>query len=187
MRQSEEGIRDEEAFVAAARRDPHAFGPLYRRYVDPVYRYCFRRLGTKEDSEDATAQVFAKALTALPRLGNQPFNTWLFAIARNVVTDFQRAYRMTSPIEAAANREDASPTPEQRALAAEDGRQIRALLDELPDNQRELMELRLAGLTDIEIADVLGKSHGAIRVAQHRIVLRLRELRESQSEGGGNG
>ena len=187
MRHTEDAIGDEDALVADARRDPRAFAPLYRRYVDPIYRFCFRRLGTKEDAEDATAQVFAKALAALPRLGSQPFNAWLFAIARNVVADAHRAHRPTSPMTAAAGWADAAQGPEQRALAAEGGRQIRALLAALPARQRELMELRLAGLTDVEIARVLGKSHGAVRVAQHRTLLRLRELHATQTGGPRDG
>jgi RNA polymerase sigma factor (sigma-70 family) len=111
--------------VAAARRDPHAFAPLYRRYVDAVYRYCFRRLGRREDAEDATAQIFAQALAGLPRLGASPFRAWLFAIAHNVVADLHRAQRPTSPLTAVDTREDPGPTPEHAALAAEDGRMIR--------------------------------------------------------------
>ena len=184
-RLTEPAIGDDEApLVAAARCDPRAFGPLYRRYVDPVYRYCSRRLGTREEAEDATSQVFTQALAGLPRLGNQPFRAWLFAIAHNVVADVHRARRPTVPLPAADSREDPDPTPEQAALAAEEGRAVRALLAQLPADQRELIELRLAGLTDVEIARVLGRSHGAIRVAQHRTVLRLRALRERAGPAG---
>jgi RNA polymerase sigma-70 factor (ECF subfamily) len=178
----------DDALVVAARRDTRAFAPLYRRYIDPVYRYCFRRLGTREDAEDATSQIFTQALAGLPRLGSQPFRAWLFAIAHNVVTDIHRTRRPGGPLTLADMHEDSSPTPEQTALAAEGGRTIRALLAQLPPGDRELMELRLAGLTDVEIARALGRSHGAIRVAQHRTLVRLRALRDATgAKGGANG
>ena len=173
---------DEADLVAAARSDRRAFGPLYRRYVDPVYRYCYRRLGTREAAEDAAAQVFAQALAGLPRLGEQPFRAWLFAIAHNVVADAQRARRPTAPLAAAETLADWGPGPEDQAILAEAGRTIRALLARLPEEQRRLLELRLAGLTDAEIARVLGRSHGAVRTAQYRAVLRLRELRRDAGE-----
>src|SRR5687768_11853835 len=82
------GALDEDArMVALAKRDPRAFAPLYDRYFDPVYRYCYRRLGDGETAADATAQVFAKALAALPRYREDApsFRSWLFAIAHNVI------------------------------------------------------------------------------------------------------
>jgi RNA polymerase sigma-70 factor (ECF subfamily) len=189
-RQREPATENDEAdadLVAAARRDPRAFAPLYQRYVDPVYRYCFRHLGAREEAEDATSQIFTQALAGLPRLGAQPFRAWLFAIAHNVVVDVHRTRRPTGPLILADVHEDPGPTPEQTALAAEDGRTIRTLLAQLPPEARELMELRLAGLTDVEIARALGRSHGAIRVAQHRTVVRLRALRDTLGAKGGHG
>ena len=173
---------DETTLVAQAKHDRHAFSLLYHRYVEDVYRYCYRRLGSKEEAEDATSQVFTKALAGIARLGDQPFRAWLFTIAHNVVADTHRARRRAVPATAAqdagtADAIDPDLTPEAQLLAAEDGRFIRMLLAQLPADSRHLLELRLAGLTDAEIATVLGKSHGAVRTAQHRTVVRLRELR----------
>jgi RNA polymerase sigma-70 factor (ECF subfamily) len=177
---------DEATLVDQAKHDRHAFALLYHRYVAEVYRYCYRRLGSKEEAEDATSQVFTKALAGIARLGDQPFRAWLFTIAHNVVADTHRARRRAVP---AADRDaravdaiDPDLTPEAQLLAAEDGRFIRMLLAQLPADSRHLLELRLAGLTDAEIAEVLGKSHGAVRTAQHRTVVRLRELRAAIEE-----
>jgi RNA polymerase sigma-70 factor (ECF subfamily) len=169
-------IDDEELLLAAARRDPHAFAVLYRRHVDPVYRFCYRRLGTKEAAEDATAQVFAKALAALPGFRGGSFQGWLFAIAHNVVADEGRAARPHADLETAAEVEDPSPGPEEAALAADEARAIRTLLTRLSVEQRRVLELRLAGLNGVEIAQALGRSHGTIRNLQHRTLVRLREL-----------
>jgi RNA polymerase sigma-70 factor (ECF subfamily) len=87
--------QDDASLVAHARNDRQAFAALYDAYFDPVYRYCFRRLGSREGAEDATSLVFAKALAALPhyREDNPSFRSWLFAIAHSVLTDVLRSRR----------------------------------------------------------------------------------------------
>ena len=173
---------DEAALAARAKHDRHAVALLYRRYVDAVYRYCYRRLGSREEAEDAASLVFTRALAGIGRIGDQPFRAWLFTIAHNVVADIHRARRRTSELPDTVERIDPDPTPEQHLIAAEDGHFIRTLLAQLPAESRRLLDLRLAGLTDAEIATVLGKSHGAVRVAQHRTVARLRALRAAIEE-----
>ena len=83
---------DEEAIIARARHDPAAFAPLYRHYVRPIYAFCHQRLGDRELAEDATSQVFVNAFAALPRYQSGSFRAWLYAIARNVVTDMRRRH-----------------------------------------------------------------------------------------------
>lgn len=167
---------DEAALVARAKRDRHAFAPLYARYVAPIYRYCLRRLDGPEAAADATSLVFARALAALPSCREGAFRSWLFAIAHNVVTDGYRARRPTASLEAAGEIADAAPSPEEQALAAEERQSLRALLERLPPDQRAVVELRLAGLTGSEIAAALGKRRGAVDAAQFRAVARLRTL-----------
>src|SRR4051794_25731491 len=84
------------SLVAAAQRDRTAFAPLYQRYVDPIHRYCLRRLGSIEAAEDATAQIFTKALAALPAYREQgiSFRSWLFTIAHNILVDIERGFRL---------------------------------------------------------------------------------------------
>ena len=168
----------DEALVRAAQRDPRAFAPLYLRYVDLVYRYCDRRLGSREAAEDATSLVFAKALAALPRYRtNGPsFRSWLFAIAHNVVVDAQRATHSTQPIDSIGDRPAQEPGPETALLAAEDRWTIDRLLAQTAPDQRRVLELRLAGLTTAEIAAALNRTPGAVRAMQFRAVGRLREL-----------
>jgi RNA polymerase sigma factor (sigma-70 family) len=171
------GIPDEDArLVVLAKADPRAFAPLYARYFDPVYRYCYRRLGHPEAAADAAAQVFAKALAALPgyREDAPSFRSWLFAIAHNVITDDLRARRPVAPMEAAAQVAATGPSPEEVALTNEAGCMVRALLASLPADQRQILELRLAGLTGPEIAAALGRSLGAVKIAQVRAFARLR-------------
>jgi len=164
------------ALVAASRQDRTAFAPLYQRYVDPVYRYCLRRLGSTEAAEDATAQVFAKALAALPgyRENGPSFRSWLFAIAHNVLVDAERARRPQHYLDEEDLITDPEPGPEAAAIAAEGRRETQMLLASVPPDQRRVLELRLAGLTTAEIAAALGSSPGAVRASQYRAVKRLR-------------
>jgi RNA polymerase sigma-70 factor (ECF subfamily) len=177
IREGVEPIVDDEVLAERAKRDPDVFGVLYDRYVDRVYGYCRRRLETREEAEDATSLVFTRALAAMPRwrLGNGSFAAWLFAIARNVVIDQSRA-------EARRRQRrgfweiDASRGPEESAEAFEAAAELKAKVRQLSADQADVVELRLAGLDDREIAGVLGKSHGAVRIAQHRAIKRLRAL-----------
>jgi RNA polymerase sigma-70 factor (ECF subfamily) len=167
---------DDASLVTLAKEDRRAFAPLYRRYVDPVYRYCDRCLGDAEAAEDATSLIFAKALAALPTCRPATFRSWLFAIAHNAITDAYRGRSPTRSLDAAERVADESPSPEARILAEDDALTLRSLLARLPPDQRDLLELRLAGLTDAEIARALGRSHGAVRRSQYRAIARLRVL-----------
>lgn len=167
---------DDARLVALARSDPAAFAHLYRRYVDTVYRYCVHRLGTREQAEDATSQIFLKALAALPshRPGGS-FRGWLFTIAHNVITDTYRAKRIHWPLAHALEHADSDPSPEEQAIGAVERDRVRALLQILPVEQQRIMELRLAGLTGNEIAEVLGKNLGAVKMAQSRAIARMKQ------------
>jgi RNA polymerase sigma factor (sigma-70 family) len=178
----------DDLLVAHAQRDPAAFAPLYETYFDAVYRYCYHRLGSWEAAEDATSQVFTNALTALPRYrGRHPgsFRAWLFTIAHNVVCNLRRVdqQRRLRPLADAATVHDAAPSPESSAETAETARAVRTVLMELSPEQRQVVELRLAGLTEAEIARVLGRKPGAIRMTQYRAALRIRALLGPNREG----
>lgn len=174
---------NEAALVAQAQADPRAFAVLYRRHVVAIYRFCYRRLGGKEAAEDATAQVFTQALAALSGYRGGSFQGWLFAIAHRVVVDEVRHRRSDVPLTAAATSIDPRPGPEAAAVEAEASRSIRAILTQLPPEQRRVIELRLAGLNGVEIADVLGRSHGTVRNLQHRTLVRLRTLLSDTGSG----
>lgn len=162
--------------VSAAQRNRSDFAPLYQRYVDPVHRYCLRRLRNAEAAEDATAQVFTRALAALPGFRNtgQSFRSWLFAIAHNVLVDIERSRRPVHGLDGVADLPDSEPGPEAAALTSETRDEVLALLAGMPTEQRRVLELRLAGLTCVEIARVLSRDPAAIRAMQYRALNRLR-------------
>ena len=172
---------DERLIVARARRDRAAFAPLYERYPPDVYRYCYYRLGSREAAEDVTSQTFLKAMANLDQFRGGSFWAWLFTTAHRTIIDHVRARRPDLPLDAAeaALSRAASPaelSPESAALAGDDHRQLATLLARLPADQRRVVELRLAGLNDREIADVLGQRHTAVRTRQSRALARLRTL-----------
>lgn len=174
-----EGEDEDERLVDLARQDRTAFASLYRRYVVPIHRYCARRLGSREAAEDATSLVFAKALASLPNYRAGPghsFRAWLFTIAHHVVADSHRAARPALPLADAGDIPDPAPRPEEAALLSEERRSVRALLIHLPPAERQVIELRLAGLTGREIAAVLDKRQNAVDVAQFRAIRRLRAV-----------
>jgi RNA polymerase sigma-70 factor (ECF subfamily) len=157
---------------------PQAFTPLYRKYVDPVYRYCYRRVSDPDRAADLTASIFTRALESLPRLqvgdAGGTFRSWLFTIAHNAVVDSHRQHRITA--ELPLDRQDPSPGPEDRAVHRDEFDRLLAVLDRLPEQHRQIIELRLAGLTSAEIANVLSVSKAAVKSAQTRAYARLREL-----------
>ena len=178
----------DEALVAAAQRGQReAFGRLYDRHQPGVYGYCYRLLGHREAAQDATGETFRKALAALPAYRSRAFRGWLFAIAHNVVVNAHRERRPSLDLGHAGDLVDAAASPEDIALAGETTRTVLDLVRALPPEQRHLIELRLAGLTGPEIAAVLGKKHGAIKVAQLRAIRRLGEIARQMGDGPRDG
>ena len=180
-------VTDELApLVARAREgDSAALGELLARLRPGIVRYCRARLGRRDgsygSSDDVAQEVCVAVLTALPRFVDQgrPFAAFVYGIAGHKVADAQRAvFRDRSDVtDDLPDRADDAPGPEEAALAAAEADAARALLDQLPDAQRELLLLRVvAGLSAEETGAALGMSPGAVRVAQHRALARLRIL-----------
>jgi len=166
------------ALVDAARQDPARFEPLYRKYVAQVYSYAYYELGDHHEAEDATERAFMAALSNLARFeerggpvdGASTFRVWLFRIARNVVIDRRRARRRRpeAPLEAAAGVATGQDVEREVTLREEAGAAWRAV-SRLPGDRRRAIILRFVdGMSTAEIADVLGRSEGAVRVLLHR-------------------
>jgi len=176
------GERDAElAMVRRAQHDPAALAPLYERYVDAVFAYCYRRTSDRELAADLTHQVFARVLTALPQFAQRPngsFRSWLFTIAHNLVVDTRRLKKETASLDRAGPDQlhDGARSPEEHAIASEQRRALNAALGQLTNGQRQVVELRLAGLTGPEIATALDMRLAAVKSAQFRAYARLRDL-----------
>jgi RNA polymerase sigma-70 factor (ECF subfamily) len=164
--------------VERAQSDPEAFEALYLRYIDSIHAHCFWRLGDREAAEDATSQIFTQALAGLPRFDERrgSFRSWLFTIAHHVVVDQYRKSPHAGTLDGAAELPATDLSPEDHVIATELERSLRAALDELPARERQVVELRLAGLKGVEIGKVLGCRTGAVGVAQFRAIRKLRTM-----------
>jgi RNA polymerase sigma-70 factor (ECF subfamily) len=169
--------------IDAARRDPAAFAPLYAAYFDPIYRYCYLRLHHRELAAEAASQTFLKALAGIGGFRSGSFKSWLYAIARNVTIDMQRASRPQVELEHAELVEDPAMSPEASALQRDEQERLWRALDRLSDEQREVLELRLAGLTGQEIAGATRRSLSATKSIQFRALSRLRTVLELDAPG----
>ncbi len=149
-----------------------------------VLRYCRARLsrisGHYHAADDVAQEVCIAVLSALPRYRDigRPFASFVFGIASHKVADAKRsAARLAIPTENLPDILDERPGPEETAVAYLEAERARSLLARLPVNQRELLVLRvLSGLSAEETGHELGMSAGAVRVAQHRALARLRAI-----------
>lgn len=164
----------EQAEVRAAQQNRADFAPLYQRYADAVYGYCFRRLSDPEQAADVTAEVFTKAMATIATFSGNSFRSWLFTIARNAVID---RYRARKPVEVLPETlVSTDPGPEEIAIRRETHLELRAALTHLTEQQQDVITLRLAGLTGKEIAAAMELTPGAVKATQVRAFARLREL-----------
>jgi RNA polymerase sigma-70 factor, ECF subfamily len=168
----------------AARGQPDAIETLLQEIRPMIVRYCRARLGRISGhyhaADDVTQEVCIAVLSALPRYQDmgRPFASFVFGIASHKVADAMRsAARLAVPTEDLPDGPDPRPGPEETAVAYLEAEHARALLAKLPVNQRELLVLRvLTGLSAEETGHALGMSAGAVRVAQHRALARLRAI-----------
>jgi RNA polymerase sigma-70 factor, ECF subfamily len=169
--------QDAEALVAAAAErardgEDDALRLLYLLYADNVFGYVVAIVRDEHDAEDLTSEVFTRLPRALThyRAGATPFAAWLLRVARNAALDHLRAQRSVPLAEVHATGATAELQAHERLDA------LKAALSALPEDQRQVMLLRLvAGLTPGEVAEQLGRSVDAVHALQHRARRRLRE------------
>lgn len=148
-----------------------------------VVRYCRARVGAMERSglsaEDVAQEVCLAAVMALPRYRDRgrPFLAFVYGIAAHKVADAYRAAGrdLAYPTDSIPEHRSAEPDPEQAALEADSVTRMSDLLEILPEKQREILILRVVvGLSAEETAEAVGSTPGAVRVAQHRALARLK-------------
>jgi len=157
---------------------------LLRQIRPMVVRYCRARMnrlsGYHHAADDVAQEVCIAVISALPRYREmgRPFVSFVFGIASHKVADAQRAAaRQAIPTEDVPDGPDDGPGPEEIAVACLEAERVRALLARLPALQHRLLVLRvLSGLSAEETGEMLGMSAGAVRVAQHRALARLRSI-----------
>ena len=167
---------EERLLIEAARRDPGRFAELYERNFERVYAYVVRRVRSREEAEDVTAEVFQQALANLPRFEwrGVAFAAWLRRMAANAIADRWHAARRDSgePADEPVSDEDI----ERRAMLFQ-------LVDALPADQRRVVTGRFVEQKSIaEMARELDRSEGAIKQLQWRALASLRQ-RAGRADG----
>ncbi|WP_460365313.1 sigma-70 family RNA polymerase sigma factor [Actinocorallia lasiicapitis] len=188
--ESEPDLR--ELATLAVQGDTGATEVLIGQVRPMVVRYCRARLGRVSGqyhaADDVAQEVCIAVLSALPRYRDmgRPFASFVFGIAAHKIADALRsAIRTAVPTEDLPDGPDERPGPEETAIRYLEAEQARDLLDRLPEQQRELVLLRVvAGLSAEETGNVLGMTAGAVRVAQHRALARLRAMAVAMEESG---
>lgn len=163
--------------------DKSAFTRLYDLHYDRVYRHVLYRVPSSEDAEDLTQLVFLQAWRAIPRYQTTgtPFVAWLFTIAHNLVMSFYRRARPTSQLDEDTREQRSDSDPEQTAAMKFDQQRVRAAITQLRPEHQQVITLRfLENLPHRDIAEVVGKSEGAVRVIQHRALAELRRILERE-------
>jgi RNA polymerase sigma-70 factor, ECF subfamily len=177
-------LGDEESIqIAAARKDPGAFGVLFDHYVQPVYRYLLSRLGDIEEAKDLTSQTFLVAFESLSRYQHKGyFSAWLFSIARSKYVDF---IRKSSKINAARFDHVSNDLidPLQQIIETERSQKLQNLIRNLPGDEKELLHLRYsAKLSFTEVAITLGRNEEAVKKSLYRLLARLQNQLEDKHE-----
>jgi RNA polymerase sigma-70 factor (ECF subfamily) len=176
-----EDLTDGQLISRTADGDRGAFEVLYRRYARPVFGLALRRLGDRGRAEDAVQETFASVWRAArsyrPERG--PGAPWLYAVARNAITDRGRA-RTEPPVEVPEESSSEAGPPE-RAEAAWTAWRVHRALEELSTNERTVIELAYwSGLSQSEIAEYLGIPLGTVKTRTRAALARLADLLEEE-------
>ncbi|MGO4599298.1 sigma-70 family RNA polymerase sigma factor [Terrabacter sp. 2RAF25] len=176
--------------AAGAARDPQARDVLLARVRDMALRYSRVRLGrfgAEDIAQDVAQEVCMAVVTALPTYEERglPFEAFVYTITSRKLADAQRAaMRGPAPVADIPDGPADGPSPESVAIMRDDAATAMTLMRQLPPQQREILTLRVAvGMSTDETAAALGMSAGAVRVAQHRALGKLRGLMADAEAG----
>jgi RNA polymerase sigma-70 factor (ECF subfamily) len=164
--------------------DADAFGALYTRHLDAIYRHVYFRVADERQAEDMTEEVFVRAWIALPKYKPQGhrLSSWLYRIAQNLIVDHYRKQSSRLEVEESEMEHlpDSQLPPEDQVSGLQDMESLAKAVQQLGDAEQQVIILRFVeGLSHREIADVIGKSEGASRVIQHRALEALAGLLET--------
>lgn len=174
------------AHIERAKRDPAAFGDLYRLYLRRIYAFCLAHSAARDEAEDLTAQTFERALRALPRYQSRgaPLSSWLFRIASNLVVDQGRRRGRTinlgdEPVPEPVDSRQADNLPAVLVERWERAGTLSAYIASLPADQQLAIQFRYGeDQTVPEVAARMGRSEGATKQLLRRALRSLRERLE---------
>jgi RNA polymerase sigma-70 factor, ECF subfamily len=174
------------ALLHAARAgESAAYDRLYNLYADRVFRYLYARLGQRELAEDLTADVFVRLLQNLPRFKVNTarpvasFSAFVYRVAGNLLTDQYRKqkHRDHQDIDDQPDLTDRRPEPFAHTAASENSRELMDAMRRLGAEQQAVLLYRFSEEFSVhEVAEIMGKTTGAIKALQHRAIANLRRL-----------
>lgn len=171
---------DEARLVARAQQgDSSAVAEIYERHHAAIYRYVFYRVGDEGTAEDLTAAVFVRVVESIDGFvyRDRPLLTWLYTIARNAVIDYRRRAGAAETVSLDEGLLDGQQDVEQAAERALSVRQLAAAMGHLTEDQRQVVILKFVeGMSNEEVATILGKTVGAVKSLQHRALLALHRI-----------
>jgi RNA polymerase sigma-70 factor (ECF subfamily) len=183
MSENKGSNREDAALLALVQQgDADAFGVLYQRYLDRIFRYLRMRMANDRDAEDLTETVFVRAFESIDRYEDRgwPFSAYLYQIARNVLADHYRTLKHTSPLDDLEPIESTQLPVDDLVVHRERLNLVKEALQTLPDDYQEVIRLRvILKMSTASSAQWLNRSQGAVRVLLYRA---LRKLRDAVAE-----
>jgi RNA polymerase sigma-70 factor (ECF subfamily) len=172
----------------AVRGDSHAFGELYQRTLDLIYRYVYFRIGDVNDAEDLIEQTYLKAWQALPgyKPSGHPFVCWLYRIAQNLIMDYHRRKKTDAAVtkDLKLDCESYQPNVIKDIIEAEEAGMLARAISKLTEEQQQVILLRFVErLSYSEISRILDKSEGACRMLQNRALIALNQILNNNGQG----
>lgn len=155
----------------------NAFGELYDRYFDQLYRYIYFRVSDRQEAEDLTENVFLSTLEAILCKGSsiKNFRAWLFRSAHNIVVDHYRSYKRLVPLYEIGQLVEPSSESDPAIQNHVDGNLLRKAIGRLEPNMQQVISCRfIAGLSYPETAEIMGLKESHLRVLQHRALKQLK-------------
>jgi RNA polymerase sigma-70 factor (ECF subfamily) len=170
-----------ELVTRAQNGDGEAFGQLFLRYKETVYRYLYYRVGDQATAEDFTSETFLRALRRIGTITYQgrDIGAWFVTIARNIVLDHAKSarHRLEVTVPQTIEHTDPGPCLEDSVISALTTERLMRALNTLGSDQRECLMLRfIQGMSVTETAEIMGRNSGAVKALQHRAIRKLADL-----------
>lgn len=178
-----ETINDDNAVKLACGGNPEAFSYLYEKNVTRIYNYIYYRIGSASDAEDITSRVFYRAFGHINSYVDKgvPFSAWLYRIAHNLIANWHRdnLRRKEVPLEDHLDLPHKADQPERMLEKDQEMVLLLKAIRRISADRQQLILLKyLEDLSNAEIAQIMGRSEGAIKSLYHRALIALREEME---------
>ena len=178
----------EKRLIEDAKKDPGRYIALYDKYFENIYRYVARRTGNNNDTtQDIVSQTFLDALAHLKEFTWQgfPFSSWLYKIAHNNVIKWYKKSEKTrySPIEDARKVSDLREDQTEKLETKIASEQVNEMMKKLEEDEQEILRLKFfEGVSNVEIADIMGLSISNVGVKVFRTLKKAKSLLPSKND-----